>query len=72
MTQQKSIENMNFEDALAEIELIVKQIDNGSETLENSITSYERASKLKLNEAKLKIEKISKEGEGYVIEEAEF
>ncbi len=64
MTQNSSIENMTFEEALKELEIIVKKIDSGEETLESAINSFERGSELKkhcqskLDQAKLKIEKI--------------
>jgi exodeoxyribonuclease VII small subunit len=72
MADGKSIENMTFEEALSELEQIVKKIDTGSETLESSIVAYERGALLKahcekkLNEAKLKIEKIVKQNDGAV------
>ena len=44
MHDKKSIENMSFEEALSELETIVRKLDSGQETLEASISSYERAS----------------------------
>lgn len=67
MTEKKSIENMSFEEAMSELELIVKQVDSGKDSLEESIAAYERGAKLrshcekKLKEAKLKIEKITQD-----------
>ena len=61
----KSIEKMNFEEALTELEDIVKKIDTGEESLADAVTSFERGIALKthcekmLKEAKLKIEKIT-------------
>lgn len=61
----RSIENMSFEEALAELEAIVKKIDTGQETLAEAVSSFERGVNLKnhcekmLKEAKLKIEKIT-------------
>ncbi|WPY00466.1 Exodeoxyribonuclease 7 small subunit [Candidatus Trichorickettsia mobilis] len=79
MTTLKSIENMTFEQALAELEEIVKKIDSGQHDLEAAINSFERGILLKdhcekkLNEAKLKIEKITKSADGsVVIEEVEL
>jgi len=72
MSEAKSIENMNFEQALAELEEIVKRIDTGQESLENTISSFERGIALKnfcenkLKEARLKIEKITKTADGGV------
>ena len=72
MTDIKSIKNMTFEEALKELEAIVRRLDTGQETLDAAITSYERASELKtfceskLAEAKLKIEKVSKSPDGKI------
>lgn len=66
MTEEKSIENMTFEEALAELEVIVRKIDTGQESLDLAIKSFERGINLKnyceakLKEARLKIEKITK------------
>ncbi len=65
MTQDKSIEKMSFEQALAELEEIVKKIDTGQENLADAVGSFERGVLLKnhcesmLKSAKLKIEKIT-------------
>ena len=56
---------MSFEDALAELEGIVRDLEEGKGNLEDSIGAYERGAALKrhcerkLNEAKAKVEKIS-------------
>ena len=58
------IETMSFETALAELEAIVRDLENGKTSLEKSIACYERGIALKIHcEAKLrdaqsKIEKI--------------
>lgn len=68
----KNIEDMTFEEALRELEQIVKRIDSGSETLEASIEAFEFGTKLKthcedkLKEAKLKIEKIIQKSDGSI------
>lgn len=68
----KEIENMTFEEAFKELEQNVKKIDNAEETLESAIAAFERSTKLKLHceqklqEAKMKIEKIVKNAEGNV------
>ena len=50
-----SPDKMSFEDALAELEGIVKQLERGEVELEKSITIYERGAALKAHcEAKLK------------------
>ncbi len=65
MTQLKSIEKMSFEQALAELEEIVRKIDTGQENLADAVESFERGVLLKkhcesmLKAAKLKIEKIT-------------
>jgi len=65
MAQSKSIKNMSFEDALAELEEIVRKIDTGQEDLANAVSSFERGVELKnhcesmLKNAKMKIEKIT-------------
>jgi len=66
MNEPEDIKDMSFEEALQELERIVKRIDNGQETLESSLKSFERGSILrdhcmnKLENAKLKIEQITK------------
>lgn len=63
---------MSFEDALAELERIVRELETGATRLEDSISSYERGSRLKahcerkLREAQAKVEKISKSADGSV------
>ena len=65
MSAYKSIEKMSFEDALAELEIIVQKIDTGQENLADAISSFERGVTLRkhcdamLQDAKLKIEKIT-------------
>lgn len=61
----KEIEQLSFEQSLSELEKIVRELESGSITLDNAITSYEKGSLLKkhceqkLKEAKMKVEKIS-------------
>jgi len=72
MNELKSIENMSFEEALAELESIVKRIDSGLESLDSSINSFERAVLLKnhcekrIKDAKLKIDKIVTKEDGAI------
>jgi exodeoxyribonuclease VII small subunit len=72
MSELKSIENMNFEEALTELEQIIKKIDTGQENLDSAIASFERGVLLKnfcekkLKDARMKIEKITKFDEGKV------
>ena len=66
MIAEKSIENMNFEEALMELEEIVRKIDAGTQSLDMAIKSFERGMQLKkfcdtkLEEARLRIEKITR------------
>ena len=66
----KSIESMSFEDALTELEGIVRSMESGQTKLDDSINAYERGVALKkhcekrLNDARLKIEKISMDSNG--------
>ena len=47
MTKPKSIEKISFEDALAELEEIVRKIDTGQENLADAVDSFERGVLLK-------------------------
>lgn len=64
-TTSADIEALSFEDALAELEEIVKTLESGKGKLEDSISAYERGARLrahceaKLKEAQAKVEKIS-------------
>ena len=59
-----SLAQMSFESAMTELESIVKNLESGKMSLEESITSYERGMALKahcetkLRDAQMKIEKI--------------
>ncbi|MAI62971.1 MAG: exodeoxyribonuclease VII small subunit [Micavibrio sp. TMED27] len=70
MNEAKKIEEMNFEDALGELETIVRGLETGQAPLEKSIESYERGIALKahcekkLSEAQAKIEKITADKNG--------
>ena len=61
---EKPIEKMSFEEALAALEQVVGQLEGGQVPLEQSIALYERGDALKkhceakLGEAELKVEKI--------------
>lgn len=60
----KDIRPMTFEDALAELESIVRRLEDGSGELDAAIKSYERGAALKrhceakLKEAQTRIEKV--------------
>ncbi len=68
----QNIEKMSFEDALAELEEIVKKIDTGQESLNDAVSSFERGMALKmhcekmLKDAKLKIEKVTLDSENKI------
>lgn len=67
-----AITNMNFEDAMRELETIVKKLESGDESLDNAIASYERGVALKkfcekkLKDAQMKIEQISISDDGEI------
>lgn len=58
------IAGMSFEDALAELEQIVRRLEGGQVKLDEAILSYERGAQLKqhcerkLNEAQQRVERI--------------
>lgn len=66
------INQMTFEQALAELEKIVSKLEGGKESLENAINDYEYGNALReycekrLNEAKLKIDRIIKKEDGSI------
>lgn len=70
MNNTMSIEQMSFEQALAELEQIVANLESGQAPLEQSIETYERGMALKkyceqkLNAAQEKIEKITLQPDG--------
>ena len=66
------IAKMSFEDALAALEDIVRKLEEGQGSLEDAIGAYERGAFLKrhceakLQEAKLRVDKISLGADGSV------
>lgn len=66
----KNITDLSFEDALKELEGIVRRLETGEASLEQAISDYERGMQLKslcqqkLESAKLKVDKIVKQAEG--------
>ena len=70
MAKKDTYEDLSFEQALGKLEDITRGLESGESDLEKSITNYEEGSKLiklcekKLSEAKLKVQKIVKDGEG--------
>lgn len=67
---KQSLETLSFEDALSELETIVRSLESGQAPLEQSISAYERGMALKkhcetrLGEAQAKIEKITVDKDG--------
>lgn len=70
MAAPKAIDKLSFEDALGELETIVRDLETGKAPLEDSITAYERGIALKkhcekkLRDAQEKIEKITVREDG--------
>jgi len=66
------IAEMNFEDALAELERIVRQLEGGNVKLDDAISAYQRGAALKqhcegkLREAQAKVDMIVKLADGSV------
>ena len=62
--EKKAAEALSFEDSLSELEAIVDQLESGQGSLDDAITAYERGAQLKrycqmkLDEARMKVEKI--------------
>ena len=69
------LEQMNFEDAMKELENLVDSLDKGDVSLDEAIAAYDRGSQLKdhcqkkLNEAKMKVETIQSSGDKNIIPE---
>jgi exodeoxyribonuclease VII small subunit len=54
MSEQTDISALSFEDALAALEAIVRNLESGQQKLEDAISAYERGAALKKHcEAKL-------------------
>jgi exodeoxyribonuclease VII small subunit len=66
------IATMSFEDALAELEQIVRRLEGGQVKLDEAILSYERGAQLKrhcerkLNEAQQRVDRIVIGAEGAI------
>lgn len=67
-----AIKTLSFEDALAELEKIVKQLEDGKIKLEDAVAAYERGAALKahceakLRDAQMKIDQITLQADGSV------
>lgn len=79
-TSKDDIARLSFEQALAELETIVAELESGQAPLEQSIERYERGARLKahcearLEAARLKVERIvvGQGGEAQRADPAEF
>jgi exodeoxyribonuclease VII small subunit len=77
-TKSRPVDKMSFEEALAELEGIVRQLEAGDVELEKSIAIYERGAALKahcearLKSAELKVEQIVQGASGPTTEPASF
>ena len=76
--KEKPVDKMSFEEALGELEGIVKQLEAGEVELEKSIAIYERGASLKahcesrLKSAELKVEQIVQGAGGVTTESVSF
>jgi exodeoxyribonuclease VII small subunit len=65
-----SVADLSFEDALAELERIVRGLEGGQQKLEEAIAAYERGARLrrhceaKLTEAEARVQAIVADGDG--------
>jgi exodeoxyribonuclease VII small subunit len=65
-----SLSSLSFEEALAELETIVRGLEGGQQKLEHAITAYERGALLrrhceaKLNEAEARVQAIVERADG--------
>ena len=70
MSDAKPVEEMTFEEAMRELELVVGQLERGDVPLEDSIKLYERGAALKkrcedrLKAAEEKVEAITADADG--------
>ena len=64
------IQNLGFEEAMKELERIVKDLESGNVKLDEAVKAYERGAALrkhcesKLADARMKVEKITGGGKG--------
>lgn len=73
-----TVDILSFEEALAELEQIVGRLEGGQGSLDDAIMAYERGSDLKkhcqkkLDEARMKVEKIRLPDSGGQAETSDF
>jgi len=71
-TLPSAVHALSFEEAMAELEKIVRNLEEGKTRLDDAVKAYERGAALKrhcenkLREAQLVVEKISLNGDGSV------
>lgn len=67
---ERPVDELSFEEAMAELEAIVDRLDRGEIPLEASIAAYERGTRLrrhceqKLNAARLRVDRLVTDGDG--------
>ena len=70
LAAEADVTSMSFEDALAELEKIVRGLEGGQQRLEDAISGYERGARLrrhceaKLAEAEQRVQAIVAAGDG--------
>jgi len=68
--KHETLENLTFEDAMAQLETIVRELETGQIKLDDAVEAYEKATHLKkfceekLQAAQLKVEKIEQNKDG--------
>lgn len=74
---QKPVESLSFEEALAELEGIVKALEGGQGRLEEAVNAYQRGAALrkhceaKLAEAEMRVQAISEGPAGITLRDVE-
>ncbi len=75
---EKEIDSLSFEEALGELESIVRQLEGGNTKLEDAVATYERGVKLKnhcarkLKEVKEKVDKLVLDKNGTPVDTETF
>lgn len=74
-TGKADVRKLSFEEALEELETIVRELESGKTKLDTAIEAYERGAALKahcdtkLKEAQAKIDRISRDADGSISSE---
>ena len=75
---QKEINELTFEEAMDELETVVRQLEGGKIKLDEAVAVYERGAKLKalcaqkLQDAKVKIDKLVIDKNGAIVGKEDF